>query len=237
MPAITACLMVSLLDISIVHARLHPGFPENCSMAARVPEPLSRAMKANGASDATPGWSTDSSGWSSGADKDHAGVPQRAPRGWPPPWRAAHDGNVHLARRAACHQLLAVAHGQSDVDAFVIALELRQQVRQEVLGRADHADGQLPCLQALHAGQRRPRRPSTPPASACMHQQVLARGGQRHLAACPRSNSGRPTWPSSSLTCIDTAGGVRCSALRAWQAALTGDLAEHPQLAEGDVHD
>ncbi len=45
MPAITACLMVSLLDISIADARLDAVLGEERSIAARVPEPCSRTMK------------------------------------------------------------------------------------------------------------------------------------------------------------------------------------------------
>ncbi len=46
MPAITACLMVSLLDISIVMRGSKRCSAKKSSIAARVPEPGSRTMKA-----------------------------------------------------------------------------------------------------------------------------------------------------------------------------------------------
>ncbi|MDT4834681.1 hypothetical protein FQZ97_683270 [compost metagenome] len=45
MPAITACLMVSLLPISITTRGSMRDFSRNFSIAARVPEPRSRRMK------------------------------------------------------------------------------------------------------------------------------------------------------------------------------------------------
>lgn len=44
MPAITACLMVSLLDMSMVMCGSRRTSAKNCSIAARVPEPGSRTM-------------------------------------------------------------------------------------------------------------------------------------------------------------------------------------------------
>ena len=63
--------------------------------------------------------------------------------------RAAHDGDVHLVALEHLHQLFAVAHHQFDFNAAVLLAELRQQARQKVFGRADHADGQVAHLQAL----------------------------------------------------------------------------------------
>ena len=54
MPAITACLIVSLLAISIVDARLEAVLAQNSSSAARVPEPGSRTMSGSVARSAAP---------------------------------------------------------------------------------------------------------------------------------------------------------------------------------------
>ena len=66
-PAITACLMVSLLAISITTFRLAASPPRKRSSAARVPEPLSRMMKGTPRSCFTASSPARTSGWSGAA--------------------------------------------------------------------------------------------------------------------------------------------------------------------------
>ena len=69
MPAITACLMVSLLDISIEMRGVMRCSRKKSSIALRVPEPGSRTMKGKASSACTVTCSERSSGWSGGHTK------------------------------------------------------------------------------------------------------------------------------------------------------------------------
>ena len=95
---------------------------------------------------------------------------------------AAHHRDVHLVALQHRYQLVAVAHRQTYFNAFVLALELCQQARQKVFGRAHHANGQRAHLQLLQprsgvfgvfqGGQHFPG----------VDQHVFTRCGQRHFA-------------------------------------------------------
>jgi hypothetical protein len=194
-------------------------FSRNFSIAARVPEPGSRRMKRV-------------------VDWRHEHVRVRreglGARGQLL-GRPAHDGDVHLVALQHLHQLLAVAHLQPDFHARVLVLELRQQRWQEVLGGADHADGQLPGLHLLEARGRVLGVLERGQHLARVDQHVLARGGERHLP--PRAFEQRQAdVPLQLLDLHRDRGRREVQGLgRAREAEVAGHLVEHPQLAEGGV--
>ena len=122
---------------------------------------------------------------------------------------AAHDREID-ACPAASGAGFRGADRELHLDARVLLRELGEQARHEVLGGADQADRQLADLgaeQGLQVGlgildlaeDAQAWCTSMSPASVSATPRPM------------RSNSGRPTLSSSCLSCIDTAGGVRCS--------------------------
>ena len=151
--------------------------------------------------------------------------------------RTAHHRQVDLAGTHQLDQLAAFAdHAQAHVHARVLLVEARQQLGHEVLGGADQADGQQPVLQPLQPRhgvvgilQRRQQ-------PARMHQEVLAGGRQRQLAALAVEQR----QPDLRLQLLDLHRHGRRRQMQrlggARHAAVLGDLGKDPKLAEADVH-
>jgi hypothetical protein len=151
--------------------------------------------------------------------------------------RAAHHRQVDLAALHQLHQLAAVAdHPQPHVHARVLFMEARQQMRNEVLGGADQADGEQPVLQSLQPRhgvvgilQRRQQ-------ASRMHQEVLASGRQRDIAA----GAVEQRQADLGLQLLDLHRHRRRRQVQrlggAGHAAVMRHLGKDPQLAETDIH-
>ena len=209
------------------------------SIAARVPEPGSRTMKRLARAARAPARSRRArTGARASATSTCGCIAKGSAREGQFLRRPAHDGEVDLAlahQRRPPRSRLSLTCRRISTPRMLVA-EVRQQARHEVLRGADHRRRRAPRSSGLA------KRAIT--SSASLHgrehplrvdQDVLPDHGQRDLAAA-RSNSGRPTSASSSLICIETAGGVRCELLGgAHEAQLPGHRRKDPQLAEGDV--
>ncbi len=149
--------------------------------------------------------------------------------------RAAHHGNIHFVGLQHAHQLLAVAHGQTNVYTGVLAAKVGQHAHHEVLGRADHADGQHPGLGPLQACSRVFGVLDGGQNFAGINQHVFARGRQAHLLAGALEQG----HTHMALKLLDLHGHGWWRQVQAFGGAhkteVAGDLVEHPQLAESGV--
>ena len=149
-----------------------------------------------------------------GARRRPAGAPRRARRAWPSPCGGrpitARSHSLACSSASSCSRFCETCSRTSMPGCS--CAEARQQPGHEVLGGADDADREQARLQPLEARHR-------VVGILQRGQQALARrpgSTRRRWSATParplRSNSGRPTCASSSLICMVTAGGLRCSA-------------------------
>ena len=152
-PAMTACLIVSLLAIPLADATRTPCAAKNRSIAARVPDPglaheerLPRERldrrPAGGAPAGGRARATTTSGWRANGTEIVCTSLGRRP----------HDGEVDLVAGELPHDGLAVVHEQAELDPGVDAREPGQELRREVLRGAHDRDA--PCARPASRAER-----------------------------------------------------------------------------------
>ena len=67
--------------------------------------------------------------------------------------RAPHHRQIDFVAMQLLHQLVSIAHFESEVDARMFRAKRRQQTRQEILGGAHHAQRHAPALEPAQPRQ------------------------------------------------------------------------------------
>src|SRR5207244_10482058 len=96
---------------------------------------------------------------------------------------SSHDAQVHLVTLKSRNERLTVTNVEMQLDRGMLATKFREKLGHEVFRRADHADGELAHLDALHARHRVGsilQRRKHPPR---MNEKILSRRCQCDLSA------------------------------------------------------
>ena len=153
-PAITACLIVSLLLITLPIFGTKPRSAKKRSIDERVPEPCSRTRNVLDCERLAAGSAARARAGARRRDDHQRMVGERHRLRLDPLRRRAHDRDVDLVALELADDDLAVVHRQRDAHARVALLEPRDQRRREVLGGADDADADASAAQSLERRDR-----------------------------------------------------------------------------------
>ena len=195
-PAMTACLIVSLLSISMPIFGLRPAFWKNCSISMRVPDPRSRVMKVSCGEVGRRELPLPCQRVIGGGDDDMRMLAQQAHLDIDVGRRLAHHRDIEIIAAQRVADVLAIADRERDIDLREALREGRDRERHEIFRRADGADRNAAAAAARDHVERLLAVEQSGFDTFGQRQNLASGIGQRHAVAGPLDQRQVPRVPA-----------------------------------------